>query len=217
MSLLRNKHRDYDPVWHVQVIMLMVACLQLLLPDHYAFGVRWLIPALEVVLFLLLLHTTPRTSVFRSLKRRVNVLLLLLVVVLGNLYALFQVVHQLLQGGAVHNGRELILAAINIYLTNIVIFALLYWEMDAGGPGHRRRAKDTERDFLFPQNQQASLDGWHPTFIDYLYISSTNATAFSPTDTLPLSRRAKMLMLFQAFISLVVIALVAARAVNILT
>lgn len=216
MVLLGNKHHKYDPVWHVQVIMLAVVCLQLLLPERYIFGVRWLIPALEGLLVLLLLRTTPRTAVFRSLKRRVNVVLLLVVVVLGNLYALSQVVHQLLQGGTVHDGRGLILTAINIYLTNVVIFALLYWEMDAGGPGHRRQAKAAERDFLFPQNQIPELGDWHPTFIDYLYVSSTNATAFSPTDTLPLSRRAKMLMLFQSLVSLVVVALVAARAVNIL-
>jgi hypothetical protein len=89
--------------------------------------------------------------------------------------------------------------------------------MDAGGPGHRREARDTERDFLFPQSQISGLSRWYPTFIDYLFVASTNATAFSPTDTLPLSRRAKMLMLFQALVSLIVIALVAARAVNILS
>ncbi len=216
MSFLQNKHHGYDPVWHVQVIMLVVIGLQLILPDRYVFGVRWLIPALELVLILLLLRTTPKRSVFRSPKRHINVVLLLAVLALGNLYALFRVADQLLQGGKVYDGRALILTAINIYLTNIVIFALLYWEMDAGGPGHRREARDTEHDLLFPQSQIASLAKWHPTFIDYLFVSSTNATAFSPTDTLPLSRRAKMLMLFQAMISLVVVALVAARAVNIL-
>ncbi len=216
MAVLRNKHRDHDPVWHVQIIMLFAVGLQLLLPDRYVFGVRWLIPLLELGLVLLLLRTTPKRSVFHSVRRRLNVVLLLAVVALGNLYALSQVAHQLLQGGRVHDGRELILTAINIYLTNIVIFALLYWEMDAGGPGHRAAAEDVERDFLFPQSQVASLQRWRPTFIDYLYVSSTNATAFSPTDTLPLSRRAKMLMLFQAIVSLVVVALVAARAVNIL-
>jgi len=217
MPFLQNKHHDYDPVWHVQVIMLVVIALQLVLPDHYVFGVRWLIPLLELVLIVLLLRTTPKQSVFRSPKRRVNVVLLLAVVALGNLYALFRVASQLLQGGQVHDGRALILTAINIYLTNIVIFALLYWEMDAGGPGHRREARDTERDFLFPQSQISDLSRWYPTFIDYLFVASTNATAFSPTDTLPLSRRAKMLMLFQALVSLIVIALVAARAVNILS
>lgn len=197
--------------------MLVVIVLQLMLPDRFVFGVRWLIPAFELLLVLLLIRTTPRTAVFQSATRKLNVLVLLAVVALGNLYALTQVAHQLLKGGTVHNGRELILTAINIYLTNIVIFALLYWEMDGGGPGNRRQAKDAERDFLFPQNSIASLSAWHPTFIDYLYVSSTNATAFSPTDTLPLSRRAKLLMLFQSIVSLVVIALVAARAVNILS
>lgn len=196
--------------------MLIVILLQVFLPERYVFGTRWLIPALEMVLILLLLQTTPRKSVFRSPKRRLNVVLLLGVVTLGNIYALSRVATQLLQGGRVHDGKALILTAINIYLTNIVIFALLYWEMDAGGPGHRQQAADMERDFLFPQSQIASLGRWRPTFLDYLYVSSTNATAFSPTDTMPLSRRAKMLMLFQALISLVVIALVAARAVNIL-
>jgi len=214
MVLLRNKHRDYDPVWHVQIIMLVVIGLQLALPDHYIFGVHWFIPALELVLMTLLLATTPKQSVFESSKRRLNVVLLLFTLALSNFYALVRVADQLLQGGKVHNGRELILTAINIYLTNIVIFALLYWEMDAGGPGHRARATDVERDFLFPQSQIASLSRWRPTFIDYLFVSSTNSTAFSPTDTMPLSRRAKMLMLFQAIVSLTVIALVAARAVN---
>lgn len=216
MSILRNKHRAYDPTWHVQAIMLITALLQLLLPNKFVFGVRWLLPALEIVLVAVLQTTTPKDKVFESLARRVNVVLLIGVTALGNVYALWGVADRLLQSGVVQDGRSLIVAAINIYLTNIVIFALLYWEMDGGGPGHRRVAANVERDFLFPQSQVSALAEWHPTFIDYLYVSSTNATAFSPTDTMPLSRRAKMLMLGQALISLIVIALVAARAVNIL-
>ncbi len=216
MPLLRNKHHNRDPVWHVELIVLAVIVLQLVLPDHFVFGGRWLLPALEVLLALLLLATTPQEKVFRSLKRRINVVLLLAAIALGNVYALTRVAGQLLQQGRISNGRELILTAVNIYLTNIIVFALLYWEMDAGGPGHRRAAGDAERDFLFPQSSISGLQSWHPTSIDYLYVSSTNATAFSPTDTLPLSRRAKMLMLGQSVISLTVVALVAARAVNIL-
>lgn len=216
MPLLRNKHHDHDPVWHVELIVLAVIVLQLVLPDRFVFDGHWLLPVLEVLLALLLLATTPKEKVFRSFRRRVNVVLLLAVIALGNVYALLGVAGQLLQQGRVSNGRELILTAVNIYLTNIIVFALLYWEMDAGGPGRRRAAHDVERDFLFPQSGIASLSGWHPTSIDYLYVSSTNATAFSPTDTLPLSRRAKMLMLAQSVVSLTVVALVAARAVNIL-
>jgi uncharacterized membrane protein len=216
MSLLRNKHHDHDPVWHVEVILVTVVVLQLVLPDRFVFGGHWLLPSLEILLAVALLATTPKERVFRSLARRVNVVLLLAAIGLGNLYALLRVANLLLQQGRVNNGRELILTAINIYLTNIIVFALLYWEMDGGGPGHRHAARDGERDFLFPQNSISSFDGWRPTSIDYLYVSSTNATAFSPTDTLPLSRRAKMLMLAQSIVSLTVVALVAARAVNIL-
>lgn len=216
MPLLGNKHHDHDPIWHVELIMLVVIVLQFMLPEHYVFGAKWLNPSLEIALMLLLLATTPRKSVFASPKRRLNVVLLLLILALGNVYALSRVATQLLQSGKVNDGRELITTALNIYLTNIVIFALLYWEMDAGGPGNRAQAKDVDRDFLFPQSQMNSLAKWRPTFIDYLYVSSTNSTAFSPTDTMPLTRRAKMFMLFQALVSLVVIALVAARAVNIL-
>lgn len=216
MPLLRNKHHAYDPVWHVEIIMLVAIILRLALPEHYVFLAWWLTPALELLLVLLLAATTPRRSVYRSPKRRLNVILLVAVIGVSNLYALTRVAALLLQQGRIDDGRALIMTALNIYLTNIIIFALLYWEMDAGGPGHRRSARDTERDFLFPQSQVASLQGWYPTFIDYLYVSSTNATAFSPTDTMPLSRRAKMLMLVQAVVSLVVVALVAARAVNIL-
>jgi uncharacterized membrane protein len=111
-------------------------------------------------------------------------------------------------GGRISNGHELILAAMNIYITNVIIFGLLYWEMDGGGPGQR----------LAPQMAAPKLapKGWMPTFIDYLYVSATNATAFSPTDTMPLTRRMKLLMAIQATASLITIALVAARAVNIL-
>lgn len=216
MPLLRNKNHDRDPIWHVEIVMLAAIALQLTLPDHFVFGVRWLLPVCELVLALLLTATTPKEKIFRSLARRINVFLLIGVTALSNVYALTQVATHLLQSGRINDGRSLILTAINIYLTNVIIFALLYWEMDAGGPGHRRSAADEERDFLFPQAQLPALKSWHATFVDYLYVSSTNATAFSPTDTLPLSRRAKMLMLVQSVISLVVVALVAARAVNIL-
>ena len=216
MTFLRNRHHDHDPVWHVEVMVLAVIALQLVLPDRFVIGLHWLLPALEAVLALLLLATTPKEKVFKSIARSLNVILLLAAIGLGNLYALQQVANELLQAGKINNGRELILTAINIYLTNILVFALLYWEMDAGGPGQRRTANKIERDFLFPQASSPDFHGWHPTSIDYLYVSSTNAMAFSPTDTMPMSRRAKMLMLGQSTISIIVVALVAARAVNIL-
>lgn len=218
MALFRNRHHDSDPVWHVELTMLIAIALQLALPDTYLLGSRYLIPACEVVLLLALLFTTPKLQEFRSVPRRVSSLLLIAVTSLGNIYALIEVAHQLLQSGRIQDGKQLILAAINIYLTNIIIFALWYWEMDGGGPGQRHALKRYELDFSFPQQQNEEINHplWKPTFIDYVYVSSTNAMAFSPTDTMPLTRRAKLLMLVQSVVSLIAIALVAARAVNIL-
>lgn len=219
MPFLRNRNRTYEPVWHVQLSVLAAIGLQLALPSHYVFGSRWVLIFAEILLLAALSFTTPKERIFRSISRRINVFLLIAAIGLTNLYALVQVADKLLSPGhLVNSGRELILSALNIYLTNVIVFALLYWEMDGGGPGQRLRTPDHEQDFLFPQSQNSTYKhpNWQPTFVDYLYVSSTNSMAFSPTDTMPLSRRAKLLMLAQATVSLVAIALVAARAVNIL-
>lgn len=217
-TFLRNRHYAHEPVWHVQVAMVVAIALQLLLPDKYVFFSRYILIIIEALLLILLSFTTPKQPIFKSMSRRINVFLLIILTSLANSYSLFQVARALLESGQVSNGRELILTAINIYLTNIIIFGLLYWEMDGGGPGERRQIISHAKDFLFPQDQNPTYKhpGWQPIFTDYLYLSATNGMAFSPTDTLPMSRRAKMLMLGQATIALVAVALVAARAVNIL-
>ncbi len=214
-NLLANRHHDSDPVWHVQAAVVIAIVLQFLLPEQFVVGHRFVVYLSSIALLIALSYTTPQKGVFKSARRRVNVILLAFIIGATNIYSLIQVVNNLLGAGNT-NGHDLILSAINIYLTNIVVFALLYWEMDGGGPGTRRITNTDDRDFLFPQNSIITSKNWHPTFIDYLYVSSTNATAFSPTDTMPLSRRAKMLMLVQALVSLISIALIAGRAVNIL-
>jgi uncharacterized membrane protein len=218
-QFFRNKNRTSDPVWHVQLAVVVAALLQIVIPDKYSAGPHYIIPAVELVLAAILGFTTPKEPIFRSLARRVNVFLLIGATTLANAYSLISVANALLKGGRISDGRSLILTALIIYLTNIIIFALWYWEMDGGGPGARQQVKKHEQDFMFPQHQNEDFKhpDWMPTFVDYLYVSSTNAMAFSPTDTLPMSRRAKMLMLLQATVSIVVVALVAARAVNILS
>jgi uncharacterized membrane protein len=198
--------------------MLVAICLQLLLPDKYVFISRYLLVVSEALLLIAMSFTTPKQHIFKSIARRFNVFLLILITSVANVYSLVIIANQLLGGSRISNGRELILTAVNIYLTNLIVFGLLYWEMDGGGPGQRMASAKYEYDFLFPQYQTEGFKdpAWRPTYVDYLYVSSTNAMAFSPTDTMPLSRRAKILMLVQATISLVAIALVAARAVNIL-
>ncbi len=218
-TLLRNKLHVRDPLWQVQLSLLVAIALQLVLPDKFVAGPRAILPTLEVILLASLIFTTPKEPIFRSLARRLNVVAFIALISVGNIYSLERVAQQLLAGGRITNGRELIIASINIYITNIIIFGLWYWELDGGGPGHRRRVAAHERDFLFPQmaTPEIAAKNWQPTYIDYLYVSATNATAFSPTDTMPLSRRAKLLMLVQSVVSLITLALVAARAVNILS
>jgi uncharacterized membrane protein len=140
--------------------------------------------------------------------RRRASLALIGVIGLTNAAALAYLIHQLLYAGDV-TGRSLLYAAFDVWLANVIVFGLLYWELDGSSA--------EETDFLFPQlGDERFGRGWQPRFTDYLYTSYTKATAFSPTDTMPLTRRAKMLMLVQSLVSISTLLLVAARAVNIL-
>jgi len=139
-------------------------------------------------------------------------------VTLANIINLGLLLTELLKGH-VQNGRELVVSSVAIWLTNAIAFGLWYWELDRGGPYERHQPSHREPDFLFPQmaTPGAGRPDWAPSFVDYLYVSLTNATAFSPTDTMPLSPLAKLLMATQSVASLVTVAVVAARAVNILS
>jgi hypothetical protein len=215
--LLANKHHDIDPVWHVQILVVAAVIMQFILPQTFSAEPRQLIAIISFLLVIALSFTTPKAAVFQSIGRRINVIVLVALLGVANIYSLYRVANQLLEG-KISNGRDLVLTALNIFLTNIVVFALLYWEMDGGGPGKRKIAKNHERDFLFPQHNLTDSESkkWIPTFVDYFYVSSTTAMAFSPTDAMPLSRRIKMLMLTQSIVSLTTIALIISRAVNIL-
>jgi hypothetical protein len=207
-----------DPFWPAQLAVLAAIALHVSLPDSLILGPRWLLPGLEAALLLGLVVTTPRRSKLESRRTRGAAVLLVALVSSTNLVSLGFLVH-LLVSGAGASGRELILSAIQIWLTNVLIFGLWFWELDRGGPGRRSREADATRmaDFLFPQmSSPSSASSWKPGFVDYLYVSFTNAAAFSPTDAMPLTGRAKALMLIEALGSLVTIALVAGRAVNLL-
>ena len=154
---------------------------------------------------------------YRRWTRRATLLLVALISLI-NFQALFGVVHALLYGAKGATGQGLLIDALNIWLTNVLVFALWFWNLDRGGPALRGLRKEPVADFLFPQ-MSADCPGhgnWSPGFIDYVFVSFTNATAFSPTDTLPLTARSKMLFMVQAMASLLTVGLVAARAVNIL-
>jgi uncharacterized membrane protein len=206
--------------WSVRLAGVAVALLQVALINELAVGHRWLAPVLEVIIQIALSITAARSrdrARFRHLETRL-VLALIAVVTVANGLALIRLIQELL-AGSMRNGRSLLVDAVNVWSTNVIAFALWYWILDRGGPAMHALDRGGSPEFAFPQPITADNPGKDetlPGFIDYLFLSFTTSTAFSPTDTLPLSRRMKMLMMAQAMSSLLTIALVAARAVNIL-
>jgi hypothetical protein len=143
---------------------------------------------------------------------------LIAVINAANVASLALLVNFLTTRSSTLTGPELLSSSASIWFTNIIVFSLWYWELDRGGPHRRVTSKTRHPDFLFPQmvTPACAENGWSPRFLDYLFVSFTNATAFSPTDTMPLTPVAKSLFLVQSVTSLLTVVLVAARAVNIL-
>lgn len=201
--------------WPVSLAIVVVIGLQLTLPDEVVTGSRWLLPALElVVLGVLVVATTFENE--PPWRRRAGLVLTGLITLTNGLAAVRLVLH-LVEGRGGDQPGTLLATGAAIWATNVIGFALWYWQFDRGGPSARARGDRDVPDFLFPQMQSPDIDPeWEPTFVDYLYVSFTNATAFSPTDTMPLSRWAKLTMMVQSAVSLATVALVVARAVNVL-
>jgi uncharacterized membrane protein len=148
---------------------------------------------------------------------RAAMLLTIVVMSIANGVAGYRLVHDLIEGEGVRTASTLLRAGGAIWLTNIIVFALLYWFFDRGGPAARFLVKDSPPDLLFPQHGlEPGPERWQPVFFDYVYTSFTAATAFSPTDVMPLTRWAKLAMMVESSLSLVLAILVVARAVNIL-
>ncbi len=206
-----------EPFWPAQLTVLTAIALQLLLPARLTIGPVWLIPGLEGALLIGMFFATPRELEGEHPVRRRVALGLTAFVSAANIFSLGALTHYLLHHST-PNARELIVAGVLIWLTNFLIFALWYWEMDRGGPGKRAAGHDGPPDFLFPQmaDDQIEPREWRPKFIDYTYVSLTNAAAFSPTDTMPLTPMAKSIMGIQSLVSLVTIGLIVSRAINIL-
>jgi hypothetical protein len=208
----------WSPYWEPQAVVAAAILLNIALPARLSVGPTWLLPSLEGVLLTALVLTSPHPKVRHSPYRRYLTLVLIALVSGVYFYSLGELIHFLLHG-QVRNGRELVYSGVALWGTNVLVFGLWYYELDRGGPPARALGDDHYPDFLFPQMTDAApyaQPGWMPRLIDYLFVSLTNATAFSPTDTMPLSATAKWLMSLQALASLTTIGLVFARAVNIL-
>ena len=222
-----------SPLWPTAAIV-AAAALYADLPSRFIAGpsagafsvVRWVIPALTALLLAALLVSLPGGKFVERfgwggrqlhVTRRWLSLAVIAIVSAANSASIILLVHLLINGAAA-NAPTLLRAAVHMWVVNVLLFGLWYWQLDGGGPLARPSCRPADRDFLFPQQTEPALleGGWKPMFLDYLFVSFTNASAFSPTDTLPLSRWAKMLMLVQSAISLSLAVMVVARAVNIL-
>ena len=238
-SMRKNhQHLQYHQMdrWLARGAVLLIVALQVGFVNDLSVGPVWLAPGIELALLIPLsigtiwtqrsirrAETPEEWRVVRSRRRSVRVLAITLTAftTLINFVALVLLVRAIVAGHA-GTGRALLVDAINIWITNVVIFALWYWFLDRGGPSSRGLVPAHKRDFLFTQQQQdagatSGFSEWLPGFIDYLFLAYTNATAFSPADTFPLTVRAKLLMMAESAISLITIALVASRAVGILS
>jgi hypothetical protein len=205
-----------DPLWPGQLATLAAFLLYLALPAQLTLGPDWPVPAAEVALLAALVLAARSGRAARA--RRDLAIALVSLATVANLVALGFLVHYLVTGGHAR-GTDLIGGGVIVWTTNLLLFTVLYWELDRGGPVRPA----TERmpvlpDFLFPQmsDDRYAAPGWKPRFGDYLYVSMTNQTAFSPTDTMPLTLRAKAVMGIQGTAAFVTAGVVVAHAVNIL-
>ena len=212
--------KEGDPLWPSQLAVAIAIALHLTLSDKLVIGPKLLIPAVEGLLLLTLVVIAPN-RISRSHWRRERILLwaILGLVTLTYLVSLGLLVHYLIAGGKV-GGHALIGSGVVLWVTNVLLFSVVYWDLDRGGPLARFEKDRQWPDFQFPQMDDPELtpmgEKWRPSFLDYLYTSLTNCTAFSPTDTLPITETAKVLMGVQGTAAIVTVGLVVARAVNIL-
>jgi hypothetical protein len=184
-----------EPTWPASLAVLAVVTLQLTLAERLSFGPAWLAPGLELTLLIVLQVSAPQRHVGEARWLRVLTVGLLVLINIANASSLVLLIEFLLDGSK-KTGESLFFNAFSLWSTNVFAFALWYWELDCGGPA-RRRSNARHPDFLFPQMADAKFAAhqWYPHFLDYLFVSFTNASSFSPADTAPLTRWAKVLMM----------------------
>lgn len=222
---MANSNIAEEPRWHAALGVVVALALYITLPPKFTFGPFWLAPLLVFGLLVPLLLLSPRRH-RESTWQRVASIAHIAILNFFNLATLvLLLIHLVNNSGHKFSGLELVLAAVQIWFTNLIVYALWFWEVDGGGPDPRARGTFDQvhagADFLFPQMALGAdiqkAYGFRPRFFDYVYLSFNTATAFSPTDTFALTPMAKLLMMGEGITSLVTIAVIAGRAVNILS
>jgi hypothetical protein len=208
----------WPPVIAVLTFVILNVALRIWLPDERAITFPWLLPAIEVALLGVLVFSDPIRTDRRSLQLRRTAITLIVLLIAAAVLATAVLIAHLINGDPQTNsGGKLLAAGSLVWFGNILAFSLLYWVFDSGGPTARAHRRSGHPDLVFPQTESAELapEGWHPVYLDYLYLGFCTSTAFSPTDVLPFTHWAKMAMAAQSAMSLAVIGLVIARAVNV--
>jgi len=209
----------WPPAAALVVFMALNITARLWLPAASSVRVPWLFPSLEAALLVLLVFGNPARLGKRRQRVRAAAIAIVVVLVAAALWATALLIYDLIRGSGVTNSPSQLLASGGlVWLGNNLAFALLYWLIDSGGPIARSH-NPAPVDFAFTQQLSPELapPGWRPVFLDYLHLGFTNATAFSPTDVMPLSLPAKYTMLVQATVALALFGLIVARAVNAFT
>jgi uncharacterized membrane protein len=201
------------PHWAAILILVAIGVLYAFLPTKVSIGPSWTLLAVEGVFLLPFVIATLTRRRVSPVTLRVGSLILLGMVTLTLAVGIGHLISTL-KGDV--NGFNLIRSGLLLYCFNVLMFALWYWEIDGGGPEERRQSDHQAADFMFPQQVGGNDGNWAPHFFDYLYLAFTGATAFSPTDTMPLSHRAKFLMMLEAILALIIISFVVSRAINII-
>ena len=202
--------------WPAIVAVVIAVVIYTLLPSNFIPVPRFILPVVTTLMAIPLIILNPHHFTRQTAWSRWLSISLAAVLVLFNQVEVIGILKELLSGSA--HGPTVLLNAAQVWATDIIAFGLAYWELDGRGPVSRRLPADPEaRDFRFPQEDTGKPTPWRPSFFDYLYFSLSNMMAFSPTDVMPLTTRAKALMGLQAVTGFALLALVIARAVNILT
>jgi uncharacterized membrane protein len=200
------------------ISVLLAIVLQVGTPHRGRVPGWWTFPALEFVLLVVVILRDPGRIDRRSRAARRSTIVLVAVMTFGTMTGVGVLIYDILAGATDVNATNLLGRGAALWFTNIIVFSLWYWEFDRGGPAERAAGSGRQASFAFPEDAMPEFapPGWTPKYPDYLYLAFTNATAFSPTDTLPVRTWAKMTMLLQSAVSLVTAILVIARAINVL-
>ena len=205
--------------WPMAAAVVAVIAMTLLLPHTLVARPRWGVPLVEGLLLVAVIVADPGKIDLVSKRVRALSITLITLLVATTLWCTTQLIVELVRGGqATESGGTLLAAGGLVWLSNCIAFGLLYWELDSGGPAVRAHGLPAHPDFAFPQqlNPELAPEHWRPRFVDYMYLGFTSATAFSPTDAMPLRPWNKIAMMAQSAISLALLGLVIARAVNVL-